>query len=93
VCHRCDERRCVNPAHLFLGTVAENNADMMAKDRHSYASRNAGATNPAAKITAEQAMAIRGSSEPTLVLADRYGINARHVRKVRAGEYWRPLIA
>lgn len=34
VCHTCDERRCWNPGHLFLGTAGDNNKDCAAKGRH-----------------------------------------------------------
>lgn len=34
ICHHCDNRKCVRPEHLFLGTRADNTLDMIAKGRH-----------------------------------------------------------
>lgn len=39
VLHRCDNRICINPSHLFLGTKADNTRDMVAKGRHRCPAR------------------------------------------------------
>jgi hypothetical protein len=34
ICHKCDVRNCINPHHLFLGTISDNNKDMASKGRY-----------------------------------------------------------
>lgn len=51
VLHRCDNRKCVNPGHLFLGTRGDNNRDRAAKGRTVAPTDEA---NGNGKLTAEQ---------------------------------------
>lgn len=83
VLHRCDNRPCFNPEHLFLGTLSDNSRDMVAKNRHRPV-RNIGY-----KITKQQAVAIRESRRLGREEAAAYGVSEALVRLIRKGEAWK----
>lgn len=87
VCHHCDNRRCVNPAHLWLGTPKENTQDMIRKGRHA---RQAplGTENGKSILTPKDVKFIRRSNEPHTVLARILGVSPNAVRGVRTGRTW-----
>lgn len=91
VLHRCDTPKCVNPAHLFLGTQADNIADMMAKGR--CRSRGlSGERNGIAKLNEETVRRIReryaagGVSQQQL--ADEAGVTRAAISAVLTRKNW-----
>ena len=88
VCHRCDNRKCVNHEHLFLGTNAENVADMVAKGRAKFCGRKRGE-----RLTREQVLSIvaRLENESGAALAREFGVSASAVSLIGAGKRHRNL--
>jgi len=87
VLHRCDNRRCVNPAHLMLGTKADNTHDMLAKQRGLIGERNGHA-----KLTGAQASEIRRrrlTGEGRDLLATEFNVSGATVTRIANGEGWR----
>jgi len=89
VLHRCDNKPCVNPDHLFLGTAKDNLEDAISKNRlNVHQSKNEGEKNGRRKITEDDVRSIRQSSESTTVLAKKYGLERHQIRLVQRRVRW-----
>lgn len=84
ILHACDNPPCVNPAHLSVGTHADNVADSKAKRRHTF-----GRKQHDAKLTEELVREIRGASGTNYELAARYGVSYQTISRVRRRELWK----
>ncbi len=101
VLHRCDNRPCCNPRHLFSGTPADNMADMVAKGRSLAGDRNIARCHPElfggprtdrTKFAASQAVEITrrvNDGETQRHLAAEYAISRSQLSRIVRGEYWR----
>lgn len=78
IMHTCDNPPCVNPAHLRVGTKAENNADTGIKRRHHY-----GLDHWNGRLTDQQVVEIRASSESQRALARKYGVSPSHISRIQ----------
>jgi HNH endonuclease len=90
VLHRCDNGRCLNPRHLFLGTPLDNSRDMVTKGRHADAK---GERNGNAKLTADDVRAIRRRwpRETQAALAREFGVLKTTVNKIVHRHTWQSL--
>lgn len=91
VLHKCDVRSCVNPSHLFLGSHADNTADMFKKGRGVLPPRFIGETNKSSKLTAETVRLIRIDKRSNKVVASEYGVSNVLVGMIRRRLAWRHI--
>lgn len=84
VLHSCDNRACVNPRHLRVGTHAENMADRAQRGRTSRAPRAS-----SCKVTAEQVEEIRASTLPVKDLQARYGLGKSQIYDIKNFRSWK----
>jgi len=84
VLHKCDVPPCVNPHHLFLGTLKDNTQDMIKKGRQRFYMKS-GELNHQAKLSNLQVVEIRSLNLSGQEIANRYGINRNYVYDIRAG--------
>jgi len=102
VLHKCDVYSCVNPEHLFLGTVAENVADMVQKGRqrgavgnrnisHKKPEHRRGVNNGRAKLDASAVTLIRCDKRRTSELATAFNVSIALIYKIRSREVWKHI--
>lgn len=85
VCHKCDTPCCVNPSHLFVGTIKDNNDDKVAKGRHIMPS------GKQRKLKVDEVVQILASSDSCRALADRFGVSDANISYIRLGRTWKHI--
>ena len=94
VLHRCDNPRCVNPDHLFLGTHQDNMKDMRAKGRSSNAGSKRGEANFASKLSREMVERIRflySSKFSVMEISRKTGVPYSNVWRIVHRKSWKHI--
>jgi hypothetical protein len=85
VCHSCDNRACVNPKHLFLGSHLDNARDRNRKNRQA---RPKGVLNPSAILSEQQVRKIFEDPRSSPPIAAEHCVSPTTVQLIKAGKRW-----
>lgn len=86
VLHSCDTPACVNPDHLRAGTHQENQAESARKQRRADVR---GGANPRSRLTRRDVLSIRSSPASHHELSRAYGVDPKHIQRIRRRVVWR----
>ena len=90
VCHVCDNRKCCNPDHLYLGSHSSNALD---RQQRNPRSDQTGENNHASKLSENEVLEIRKEYKKTNAyeISNKYGISPSYVKDVALGRRWKHL--
>ena len=95
VCHKCDNRKCCNPAHLYLGTPQDNARDMWVRGRqHNYSTMEKGVDRHNARLNEEKVIYIRANfaKRSATDLARQFGVSVSTVIEAAKGITWKHVV-
>jgi hypothetical protein len=92
--HTCDNRICINPDHLLIGTVADNVNDCIERGRHiiKMSGRKGNVANliyGPQKLTAEKVAEIRTSTLSDRILAEAYSVCRGTIHAIKCRKIWK----
>lgn len=92
VLHSCDNRKCVRPDHLFLGTQLDNMRDMISKGRSNHPP-NLGEKHGMAKLSTQDVIAIRQlrGQKTYKAIAEEFGVATSTIGMIMTGDNWRHI--